>query len=115
MSNEQLFSSVASEYARFRPGYPEELFDWLAHVSPAKDAAWDCACGSGQASVPLAARFARVFGTDSSAEQIAAARPHPNVSYSVGSAERSGLPTRPARPTQPKPADMRRSTSRRLV
>ena len=92
MSNTQLFSSVASEYARFRPGYPEELFDWLAQIAPAKDAAWDCGCGSGQASVPLAGRFARVFATDPSAQQIAAARQHPRVTYSVGAAESSALP-----------------------
>lgn len=92
MSNTQLFSSVASEYSRFRPGYPEELFDWLAEVAPARDAAWDCGCGSGQASVPLAGRFAQVFATDPSAQQISAARQHPRVRYSVEPAERSRLP-----------------------
>src|SRR5262245_19397483 len=91
MSNTQLFSSVACEYALFRPGYPEELFDWLAQIAPAKDAVWDCGCGSGQASVPLAGRFARVFATDPSAQQIAAAKQHPRVSYSVGSAENTAL------------------------
>jgi SAM-dependent methyltransferase len=52
---------------------------------------WDCGCGSGQASVPLAAHFSRVFATDAAAEQIAAAKPHARVSYSVTPAERSGL------------------------
>jgi len=91
MSNTQLFSSVACEYSLFRPGYPEELFDWLARIAPAKEAVWDCGCGSGQASVPLAGHFARVFATDPSAQQIAAARQHPRVHYSVASAERSEL------------------------
>ena len=94
MSNTELFSSLASEYSQFRPGYPAELFEWLAQVAPAKDAAWDCGCGSGQASVPLAAHFAQVLATDPSAPQIAAARPHPRVRYSVATAERSGLPDR---------------------
>ena len=91
MSNTQLFSTVACEYSLFRPGYPPELFEWLARAVPARDAVWDCGCGSGQASVALAAHFSQVFATDSAAEQIAAARPHPRVSYSVAPAEHSGL------------------------
>jgi SAM-dependent methyltransferase len=92
MSNAALFTTVAREYAQFRPGYPPALFAWLASVSPALDAAWDCGCGSGQASVALAEHFARVDATDAAAEQVAAARPHPRVRYSVAPAERSGLP-----------------------
>jgi len=92
MSNASLFSSVAKQYASFRPGYPPELFAWLAQQAMAREAVWDCGCGSGQASVPLAGYFARVFATDVSAEQVAQARPHPQVSYSVAAAERSGLP-----------------------
>ena len=91
MSNAQLFSAVAREYANFRPGYPPELFAWLARISPARDAVWDCGCGSGQASVALAEHFSVVHATDVAPEQIAAARPHPRVRYSVAPAERSGL------------------------
>ena len=91
MSNTRLFSTVACEYSLFRPGYPEELFEWLARAAPAPDAAWDCGCGSGQASVPLAAHFSHVFATDAAAEQLAAAKRHPRVSYSVAPAEHSGL------------------------
>jgi SAM-dependent methyltransferase len=85
------FGSVSSSYARFRPTYPADLFDWLVGVVPAHDAAWDCACGSGQASVDLAARFTRVIATDASAAQIDAASPHPRVEYRVAPAEKSGL------------------------
>jgi len=88
-----LFSPVAREYATFRPGYPADLFSWLAQMAPGREAAWDCGCGSGQASVALAARFSRVHATDASPEQIAAARPHPRVAYAVAPAERSGLQT----------------------
>jgi SAM-dependent methyltransferase len=86
------FSTVAREYANFRPGYPPELFEWLARQCTAHGAAWDCGCGSGQASKVLAGFFAEVFATDVAAEQIAAARPHPGVKYSVAPAEHSGLP-----------------------
>lgn len=86
------FASVAREYANFRPGYPDELFAWLAREVSARHAAWDCGCGSGQASRALAAHFDEVFATDVAPEQIAAAKPHPRVCYSVARAERSGLP-----------------------
>jgi SAM-dependent methyltransferase len=85
---------VAASYAKFRPSYPPELFDWLASTAPARDAAWDCACGSGQASVDLAERFAHVFATDASAAQIGAAIPHERIDYRVARAEASGLADR---------------------
>jgi len=91
MSNAGLFSTVALEYANFRPGYPPALFEWLARISPAHDLVWDCGCGSGQASVALAAHFNAVEATDVAPEQIAAARPHARVRYSVAPAEHSGL------------------------
>ncbi|HEX6397189.1 MAG TPA: class I SAM-dependent methyltransferase, partial [Steroidobacteraceae bacterium] len=92
MSNAGLFTTVAREYANFRPGYPPKLFAWLARVAPARDAVWDCGCGSGQASVALAEYFERVHATDVAPQQIAAAKPHPHVTYAVAPAERSGLP-----------------------
>jgi ubiquinone/menaquinone biosynthesis C-methylase UbiE len=92
VSNATLFSSVAREYSNFRPGYPPELFEWLARSCLGNEAAWDCGCGSGQASVALAAHFQRVYATDASAGQIGVAKAHERVSYSVATAERSGLP-----------------------
>jgi SAM-dependent methyltransferase len=86
------FSGVARSYANFRPHYPATLFDWLATLVPRSSPAWDCACGNGQATLDLAARFDRVVATDASREQIAAATPHPNVEYRVTPAEQSGLP-----------------------
>jgi SAM-dependent methyltransferase len=94
MSNAELFSTVAREYANFRPGYPPELFAWLARISPSREAVWDCGCGSGQASVALAEHFPHVHATDVSPEQIAAAKVHPRVHYSVAPAEHSGLTSR---------------------
>jgi SAM-dependent methyltransferase len=92
VSNSGLFAPVAREYANFRPGYPPQLFEWLASACLARDSAWDCGCGSGQATGALAARFGRVFATDAAREQIAAAPPDPRVSYAVAAAEASGLP-----------------------
>lgn len=91
MSNAALFSTVAREYANFRPGYPPELFAWLARISRSREAVWDCGCGSGQASVALAEHFSLVLATDVAPEQIDVAKPHPRVRYSVAPAEHSGL------------------------
>lgn len=86
------FSSVASRYADFRPCYPQALFSYLATLAPANSTVWDCACGNGQASVDLAARFHRVMATDASKEQIASAAPHAKIKYRVATAEQSELP-----------------------
>jgi ubiquinone/menaquinone biosynthesis C-methylase UbiE len=86
------FSQIAARYAAFRPHYPKELFTWLASLVPAKELAWDCACGNGQATVDLAAHFAKVIGTDASREQIGAAAPRANIEYRVAEAQASGLP-----------------------
>lgn len=85
------FSAVAHSYAQFRPRYPQALFDHLAALAPRRELAWDCACGNGQASVPLAQRFEAVIGTDASAAQIAAAAAHPRIQYRVSTAEASAL------------------------
>jgi SAM-dependent methyltransferase len=86
------FSSVAEAYAAARPTYPEALFDHLAAIAPSRAHAWDCAAGNGQATLALAARFARVTATDASAAQLAQAPRHPGVTYRVGLAQESGLP-----------------------
>jgi len=88
------FSGVAAAYATFRPRYPDALFDFLARAAPARNAAWDCGTGSGQAALGLARHFAHVTATDASGAQIAHATPLPNVTYGVAPAEASGLPDR---------------------
>jgi SAM-dependent methyltransferase len=85
------FSEQAEEYARYRPRYPAELFTYLASTTTDRHLAWDCATGSGQVAVPLAAYFDRVVATDISAAQIEHAEIHERVEYRVAPAEASGL------------------------
>jgi ubiquinone/menaquinone biosynthesis C-methylase UbiE len=85
------FSKQAADYAKFRPRYPEELFRWLGSVAPARESAWDCATGNGQAAVELAEVFERVIATDASEQQVARAEANARVEYRVASAEQSGL------------------------
>lgn len=51
------FSTQAADYAAYRPHDPPELFASRAALAPARDLAWDCATGSGQAAVGLADHF----------------------------------------------------------
>jgi ubiquinone/menaquinone biosynthesis C-methylase UbiE len=85
------FSTVAKRYADFRPHYPAALFDYLATLVPRNSLVWDCAAGNGQAAVDLAQRFEKVIATDASREQIASAKPHPDIEFRVAPAEQSGL------------------------
>jgi SAM-dependent methyltransferase len=86
------FSRQAPDYAKYRPGYPEALFSWLADCAPGRELAWDVGCGNGQAAVPLATHFAHVVATDLSIAQIDQAKHHPRIEYRAAPCETSGLP-----------------------
>ena len=91
MSFKDHFSKQAGDYAKFRPGYPQELFDYLGSIAPSRQLGWDCGTGNGQAAVRLASIFDRVIATDASEKQIANAQPHEHVEYRVAPAENSGI------------------------
>ena len=86
------FSAQAADYARYRIGYPVELYDWLLPQVAGRERAWDCATGNGQVAVVLAGHFAEVEATDLSASQLAQAAPLPNVRYAVARAEHTEFP-----------------------
>ena len=85
------FSKQAAGYAKFRPQYPQELFDYLGSIAPSRQFAWDCATGNGQAAVGLASVFDHVIATDASEKQIANAQSNQIVQYRVAAAENSGI------------------------
>jgi SAM-dependent methyltransferase len=88
------FSRQATDYAKFRPRYPKELFKYLGSVAPARQLAWDCGTGNGQAAVGLASIFDRVIATDASEKQIANAQRHEQVEYRIAPAEHSDINSR---------------------
>lgn len=88
---EDHFSKQAREYARYRPGYPDELFAYLASIAPRRRLAWDCGTGSGQAALGLVRHFDRVVATDASADQLSQAVPHERIAYQVARAEEVAL------------------------
>lgn len=85
------FSKQSDVYVKSRPGYPEELFEFLASVTSEHKIAWDCATGNGQAAVPLTKYFKKVIATDASAQQISNAVQHPQIEYRTSRVEESGL------------------------
>ena len=91
MEFKDLFSAQATDYSRFRPHYPRELFAWVGGLALERRLAVDVGTGNGQAAVELAAEFERVIGVDPSANQIASATSHPKVEYRVGTAEATGV------------------------
>jgi SAM-dependent methyltransferase len=91
MSFKDHFSKQSADYAKFRPKYPRQLFEYLSTIAPSRQLAWDCGTGNGQAAVGLASVFDRVIATDASEKQIANAQAHERVEYRLASAENSGL------------------------
>jgi SAM-dependent methyltransferase len=85
------FSRQAADYAKFRPTYPQELFDYLGNIAPSRQLAWDCGTGNGQAALGLASMFDGVIATDASEKQITNATLHEHVDYRVAPAEDSGI------------------------
>jgi len=82
-----LFSKQADLYARYRPTYPKELYDYILSFVKEKNIAWDCATGNGQAAVVLADHFKKVIATDISEAQIEKATKKENIEYLVCPAE----------------------------
>ncbi|MEM9024035.1 MAG: class I SAM-dependent methyltransferase [Bacteroidota bacterium] len=89
-----LFSGHASDYARYRPTYPESLYRVIVEQTRAKSLAWDTGTGNGQAAVALSRYFEQVHATDISATQLANAQQAPNITYRQSGADASGLPDR---------------------
>ena len=87
------FSACSSIYARYRPHYPDAMFDRLARNSADRHCAWDSATGSGQAAIGLARWFDSVVASDASERQVASARAHPAVTYMVSPSEKTPIPS----------------------
>lgn len=88
------FSKQASIYSRYRPHYPQALFEYLALVAPGRDTAWDCGTGNGQAALGLTPYFRQVIATDPSEEQLRNAFPHEKIIYRQAQAEDPGIEPR---------------------
>ncbi len=92
MSFADHFSTVATQYATYRPHYPPELAAELATRCERRELALDVGCGSGQLTLSLAPHFTQIIATDPSQAQLDAAERRANVEYRCAPAEASGVP-----------------------
>lgn len=83
------FSTQAAQYAKFRPTYPQECYDFIFEHLNNREIAWDCATGNGQVANVLASTFKQVYATDISAKQLANAPQQKNIIYKVEQAEKT--------------------------
>ena len=88
------FTSQSANYLAFRPGYPENLFRFLAGECHQCKLAWDAATGNGQAAQKLAMHFEEVYATDASSTQIYNAIPKQNIIYAVSNEQAPALKRR---------------------
>ena len=86
------FSEHASAYAKYRPGYPPELYTFLLGLVKERNIAWDCATGNGQVAVELSNHFDKVYATDISEAQLKNAHVKDNIFYSIARAESTEFP-----------------------
>ncbi|MEV4336948.1 class I SAM-dependent methyltransferase [Streptomyces sp. NPDC049590] len=95
------FDEDAELYDRARPGYPPRLYDDLAELADVRPGSrvLEVGCGTGQATVPLAARGCRITAVDAGPRMAAVARRklagHPAVEVVTARFERWPLPAGP--------------------
>lgn len=85
------FSTISDRYAKFRPNYPQAIFDFLYPLLQQKECAWDCGTGNGQLAAELAKDFTQVYATDISQSQLDHAYAAQNIHYSLQRAERTNF------------------------
>lgn len=91
-----VFAEDAERYDRCRPGYPEQLFDVLTAAVGEGARVLEIGCGTGQATVPLAARGFALTALELAEEPAEIARRHlagyPSARVVVGAFEDWPLP-----------------------
>ena len=87
------FSTHADQYAKYRPSYPNDLYDFILSFVNDKHHAWDCGTGNGQVAQQLSIYFDKVFASDISQSQLKNAVKRDNITYSIQPAERTNFPS----------------------
>lgn len=71
---EDLFRGAAEYYSRYRPAYPQSLFDDLLNRAGDGGVLVDLACGTGEIAIPLHTQFAQVHAVDLEPDMIEVGR-----------------------------------------
>lgn len=85
------FSSQSKLYAKFRPHYPDALYDHIYRKVKSFQTAWDCGTGNGQVASVLSDKFNQIIASDISKNQLAQAQQKPNIHYTVSPAEQTPI------------------------
>lgn len=85
------FSNSSDNYAKFRPTYPQTIFEFIYPLLREKNKAWDCGTGNGQIALELSKEFALVEATDISQAQLDNAFQEENIHYSLQAAEKTNF------------------------
>jgi SAM-dependent methyltransferase len=93
MSFKDNFSAQSELYVRYRPTYPQQLYEYLSSLVNGRDLVWDCGTGNGQAARDLKSYFKKVIATDPSEQQIRNCTALTGVDYRVERSEESSLET----------------------
>lgn len=88
-----LFSNHAVEYAKYRPLYPDNLYQYIFQFVEQFGSAWDCGTGNGQVARVLANHFRQVYATDLSEAQLHEAPRLPNIHYRAETGEQCSAPS----------------------
>lgn len=85
------FSTKSDLYAKYRPSYPAELFEFINSLVANKERAWDCGTGTGLLASELAKTFKEVYATDISQSQLDNAVRADNIFYSLQPSEKTNF------------------------
>ncbi|MUP45812.1 class I SAM-dependent methyltransferase [Gramella sp. BOM4] len=86
------FSENPGNYLKFRPDYPEEIFQFIKSKLKNSNRAWDVGTGNGQVAKSISDYFKIIEATDISDEQLKYSFKHPNIHYSAQVAEKVDFP-----------------------
>jgi ubiquinone/menaquinone biosynthesis C-methylase UbiE len=76
-----IYSISADKYIATRPSYGDDIYNYISSLLNENNMAWDCACGSGQATKEIAKFVNRVVATDPDDIQLKKAPKLDNVRY----------------------------------
>ncbi len=83
------FSERAEDYRKFRPDYPDKVYEFMCKHLSGFELAWDCGTGNGQVAASISEFIGRVEATDISEKQLENAIQRENIYYSKIPAERT--------------------------
>lgn len=83
------FSTQSANYKKFRPVYPEGLYEKIMAEVEGRKCCWDCGTGNGQVAKSLSKYFEKIYATDISENQIKNAHQHPKIEYRIERAEKT--------------------------